>query len=340
METEYLDIVNKELHDIQQFFAHYYYPSRPLLSTLTNQQHALAVLPLLKPSTVIPPSSPPSSSHGTDTIHDGGDDLFDFSFLYHTYPPPPPSSCGGDGVEKDQYVADLRDRYKQLKAVQDQMHLELTRSRILKQSIQVVGVTKSDDHARLSPLQEKKGRHTESSQERTEPLPFGDSPRVMREPLISLPFNDSPAQTTATTTPTPAPKETTGAIITTTTTGTGTTTITTTMSTAATAKTANPIPVASQPRQTYPSTLKDVRRLTAMIYQFVKTFVSSYPFSTYVLLGLLLTVFLPIWPDCTNDVINRNPILNDRLPMTDHKIRRTFVPPVPEDLPRYPWPRH
>ncbi|KAF8931737.1 hypothetical protein BGZ47_011711 [Haplosporangium gracile] len=344
METEYLGIVNKELHDIQQFFIHYYYPSPLSLSTLTNQQHALAVLPLLKPSTFTPPSPPPSFSHDTDTIPNGGDDLFDFSSLYHTSPPPPPSSCGGDGVERDQYVADLRDRYKQLKAVQDQMHLELTRARILKQSIQVVGVTKPDDHARLSPMQEKRSGNMESGQERTEPLPFGDSPEVMRESLTSLPFNDSPAQTTATTTaPASVPKEATGTIITTTTTGTGTTTITTittTTSTAAAAKSADPVPITPQPSQTDSFTFKDVRRLTAMIYQDTKTLVSTYPVSTYALLGLLLALLFPGWLDCANNDINNNPIFKDQLPMTDHKIHHTFVPPVPEDVPRYPWPRH
>ncbi|KAF9124676.1 hypothetical protein BGX30_000842, partial [Mortierella sp. GBA39] len=345
--TEYLDIVNKELHDIQQFFAHYYYPSPPL----TNPQHAPTVLPLLKPNTT--PTSPsssslPSSSYDTDTLHGGGDDLFDFSSLYHTSPPPPPSSCR---EEMDQYVADLRDRYKQLKAVQDQMHLELTRSRILRQSIEVVGVTKVDDDARLSPspLQEKKkGGHSNVRREKNEPLPFSDSPGG-KESMTSLPFSESPASTTTTTKPTP--QETTGTTITTTTTGTGTTTITTTTSTV-TAETASPFPILPQePPQTNPFTLANVRRLTDMIYQDAKTLLSSSPIMTYTVLGMVFGVLLVCWLDCANydiDSINYNNnnhrVVYPQVPMTDQTTHSTFVPPVPEEsdppVPRYPWPRH
>ncbi|KAH7042380.1 hypothetical protein BKA57DRAFT_471878 [Linnemannia elongata] len=351
METEYLDVVNKELHDIQEFFAHYYYPSPPL----TNPQPALTVLPLLKPNTTLtsPPSfSPPSSSHDTDTLHGGDDDLFDFPSLYHTSPPPPPSSSCDE--EKDQYVADLRDRYKQLKAVQDQMHLELTRSRILRQSIEVVGVTKVDDDARVafSPMQEKKkGGHSGVGRE-IESSPFGDSPGVMGS-MASLPFNESSARTT--TIAGPAPHETTGTTITTTTTGTGTTIITTTTSTA-TAETGGSIPILPQElRQTNPFTIANVRRLIDMIYQDAKTLLSSSPIMTYTILGMVFGVLLVGWLDCANyDIDNMNIINNTnnndnnnhrivdlQAPMTDHPTHSTFGPAVPEDdTPRYPWPRH
>ncbi|KAF9545915.1 hypothetical protein EC957_010420 [Mortierella hygrophila] len=346
METEYLDIVNKELHDIQQFFAHYYYPSPPL----TNPQHALTVLPLLKPNTTLtsPPSSLPSPSYDTDTLHGGGDDLFDFPSLYHTSPPPPPSSCG---EEMDRYVADIRDRYKQLKAIQDQMHLELTRSRILRQSIEVVGVTKVDDDVRLSPspLQEKKkGEHSNVRREKIEPLPFSDSPGG-KESMTTLPFSESPASITTTTKPTP--QETTGTTIITTTTETGTTIITTATLTA-TAETAGPFSILPQePPQTSPFTLANIRRLTDMIYRDAKTLLSSSPIMTYTILGMVFGVLLVGWLDCANydiDSINNNNnnhrVVDPQAPMTDQTTQSTFVPPVPEEfvppVPRYPWPRH
>ncbi|KAG0062289.1 hypothetical protein BGZ90_003172 [Linnemannia elongata] len=350
METEYLDVVNKELHDIQEFFAHYYYPSPPL----TNPQPALTVLPLLKPNTTLtsPPSfPPPSSSHDTDTLHGGGDDLFDFPSLYHTSPPPPPSSSCDE--EKDQYVTDLRDRYKQLKAVQDQMHLELTRSRILRQSIEVVGVTKVDDDARVafSPMQEKKkGGHSVVGRE-IESSPLGDSPGVMGS-MASLPFNESSARITTTA---GSAHETTGTTITTTTTGTGTTIITTTTSTA-TAETGGSIPILPQEsRQKNPFTIANVRRLIDIIYQDAKTLLSSSPIMTYTILGMVFGVLLVGWLDCANyDIDNMNIINNTnnndnnnhrivdlQAPMTDHPTHSTFGPAVPEDdTPRYPWPRH
>ncbi|KAK3830269.1 MAG: hypothetical protein JOS17DRAFT_747438 [Linnemannia elongata] len=329
METEYLDIVNKELHDIQLFFAHYYHPS----PSHTNPPHAYSVLPLLKPNitpTSPPTSSQPSSSHDTDTFLGGDDDLFDFSSLYHTSPPPP-SSSGGE--EWNQYVADLRDRYKQLKAVQDQMHLELTRSRILRQSIEVVGITKVDDDARLSPssLQEKKkGGHSDAGREKTESLSFDDSPGVM-ESTTTLPFNESPGRTTSTTMP--AAQNTTGTTITTTTTGTGTTIITTTTSTTR-SETAGP--------------LAHVRRLTGTIYQNAKTLVSSSPIMTYTILGMAFGVLLVSWLDCANydnnNILNNNnshQVFDPLASVIGHTAYSTFAPPVPEnDAPRYPWPRH
>ncbi|KAG0059538.1 hypothetical protein BGZ89_000324 [Linnemannia elongata] len=309
METEYLDVVNKELHDIQEFFAHYYYPS----PALTNPQPALTVLPLLKPNTTLasPPSfSPPSSSHDTDTLHGGDDDLFDFPSLYHTSPPPPPSSSCDE--ENDQYVADLRDRYKQLKAVQDQMHLELTRSRILRQSIEVVGVTKVDDDARVafSPMQEKKkGGHSGVGRE-IESSPFGDSPGVMGS-MASLPFNESSARTT--TIAGSAPHETTGTTITTTTTGTD--------MIYQDAKTL----LSSSPVMTY--------TILGMVF------------------GVLLVGWLDcanydidnmnIINNTNNNDNNNHRIVDLQAPMTDHPTHSTFGPAVPEDdTPRYPWPRH
>ena len=239
-------------------------------------------------------------------------------------------------------MADLRDRYKQLKAIQDQMHLELTRSRILRQSIEVVGVTKVDDDTRLSPspLQKKKGEHSDESREMIEPLPLRDSLGVM-ESMTSMSFNESPARTTMK----PAPQETTTI---TTTTGTGTTIITTTTSTT-TAETAGSIPILPQePHRMNPFTFANVRRLTDMIYENAKTLLSSSPIMTYTILGMVCGVLLVGWLDCANYDINNidNNNNNHRVadlqaPMMDHTTQSTFVPPVPEnDAPRYPWPRH
>ncbi|KAG0282055.1 hypothetical protein BGZ96_000883 [Linnemannia gamsii] len=347
METEYLDIVNKELHDIQQFFAQYYYPP----PTTQHYQHALSVLPLLKP-TLTPPSSSLSSTVSTD---DHGDDLFDFPSLYHTSPPPSTNDSIGDAVERDQYVADLRDRYKQLKAVQDQMHLELTRSRILKQSIQSVNVTnKPDDGAKSSPLpfNGEKGAHLKSAYRTTEqPLPFADVP-----------------DRSTVTTPAP-PKETGGTVITTTTTGTstGATTITTTTSTAVgTTVTEDQDSIAQQqPRTRSPFTFTGVRRLTGMICQDTKTLISSFSHTRYILVSFVLAVlFLVGLLYCivnNNNSNNNNNVFGQHLPsMMDPRLHRMFVPlsphedthhklhqpcvprrpaPPPADDRRYPWPR-
>jgi hypothetical protein len=345
METEYLDIVNKELRDIQQFFAQYYYPTPITQQHPYPVQHAPTVLPLLKPILTSPPTSPPSSStHNTD---DHGDDLFDFPSLYHTSSPLSSFGSVGDAAERDQYVTDLRDRYKQLKAIQDQMHLELTRSRILKQSIQVVGVTnRLNDNATSSPLpsQEKRGAHFESAN------------RTMTEPVAHSPlsFADTPDRGTVST-PTP-PVETGGTIITTTTTGTGTgtTIITTTTSTAVgAAMNEGEDPTAQQQVcRRNPFTFTGIRRRTGMIYQDTKTLMSSFSLMRYALMGLVLGVLLVGWLDCTDNNNNGNNHNNhgnvfghQQLPVTSHKVHHTFFSspehtPPPKDGPRYPWPRH
>ncbi|KAF9926437.1 hypothetical protein FBU30_003970 [Linnemannia zychae] len=61
---------------------------------------------------------------------------------------------------EDQYVADLRDRYKQLKAIQDQLFLELTRSHILKQSM--MRSTENGAHADANSLPSETKTHSDS----------------------------------------------------------------------------------------------------------------------------------------------------------------------------------
>ncbi|KAG0360113.1 hypothetical protein BGZ54_009696, partial [Gamsiella multidivaricata] len=103
METQYLDSVNKELQDIERFFQELYnsHPSNPPAA------YASSLLPLLKFGSCKPS---PRSSNAPSTN----------SFIRSAV----------DDTDEDYAVADLRARYRQLKAVQDQLHIELTRSRI------------------------------------------------------------------------------------------------------------------------------------------------------------------------------------------------------------------
>ncbi|KAK3824487.1 MAG: hypothetical protein J3R72DRAFT_458161 [Linnemannia gamsii] len=205
METEYLNLVNKELHDIQQFFAHYYCSLDPSFSSPTTTTTPSILLPAQRTLTVLPllklPLTPPTS-HSQDTLRESNIDAsFDSSSTF-SFSSSAPSSYS----ERDQYVSDLRDRYKQLKAVQDQMHLELTRARILRQSMLLPAVVTGDkekenhvtcDDANPSSdsLQEG-GGHSEST--RQHEVSF--TPRT-----LSVPAPESTPESTTSTTATTAP---------------------------------------------------------------------------------------------------------------------------------------
>ncbi|KAF9932726.1 bud emergence protein 1 [Modicella reniformis] len=96
MEKEYLESVNGELREIERFFHDLYNPVSPTLPmTCTRRIH-----PLLK-------------------LHngDGGSNRF-FSRHY---------SSGLEALGDEFAIADLRARYNHLKAIQDQLHVELSR---------------------------------------------------------------------------------------------------------------------------------------------------------------------------------------------------------------------
>ncbi|KAG0005078.1 hypothetical protein BGZ79_006941 [Entomortierella chlamydospora] len=104
METEYLDIVNKEILEIELFFKELYSPSSCPSSIRLSASYTPRLLPLIKPS----------QNEGTSHSINGY------------------TISETDSVAEERFVADLRERYKQLKVVQDQLHVELTRLRIWK----------------------------------------------------------------------------------------------------------------------------------------------------------------------------------------------------------------
>ncbi|KAF9361535.1 hypothetical protein BGX26_002040 [Mortierella sp. AD094] len=108
METEYLDIVNKEILEIELFFKELYSPLSYSSSFRLPATYTPRLLPFLKPS---------QSERASRSLTDPAD-----------------SETGSEAEER--FVADLRERYKQLKVVQDQLHVELTRLRIWKLTTQ------------------------------------------------------------------------------------------------------------------------------------------------------------------------------------------------------------
>ncbi|KAF9172494.1 hypothetical protein BGX21_009452 [Mortierella sp. AD011] len=108
METEYLDIVNKEILEIELFFKELYSPSSCPSSIRLSASYTPRLLPLIKPS----------QNEGTSHSINGY------------------TVSEADNVAEERFVADLRERYKQLKVVQDQLHVELTRLRIWKLTTQ------------------------------------------------------------------------------------------------------------------------------------------------------------------------------------------------------------
>ncbi|KAG0272159.1 hypothetical protein BGZ95_012104, partial [Linnemannia exigua] len=307
--TEYLNLVNKELHDIQQFFAHYYCSLDPSISSPTTTpsillpaQRTLTVLPLLK----LPLTPRTSSSHDTLRENNNNDASFDTSSTF-SFSSSDPSSYS----ERDQYVSDLRDRYKQLKAVQDQMHLELTRARILRQSMLLPAVVADGnekvngvafDDASPSSVSLQGSGHSEST--RQHEVSFTPT-------TLSVPAPE----------PTPAPM-------------TSSTTTTT-------------APAASLTPQTQPL-FPDMLHMATKIFKDVKTSAchayKSVP-KRYIFLTLGLAVILGGLLDCDQDRLHNhkhdhNHRNNIHEPVIRDKLHRPVHPPPPEDVPRYPWPRH
>ncbi|KAF9981526.1 hypothetical protein BGZ75_007122 [Mortierella antarctica] len=122
METEYLDTVNKELLDIEHFFQSLY------ASSSLPPPYTPGILPLLKPATTTSHSSFAESS----SLHSG---LGSFTLG---------SDAGVPEVDMDHLAADLRARYKQLKVVQDRLHIELTKLHVWKQQQQTRQANQSE----------------------------------------------------------------------------------------------------------------------------------------------------------------------------------------------------
>ncbi|KAF9301806.1 hypothetical protein BGZ74_006228 [Mortierella antarctica] len=128
MATEYLAKVNQELLEIESFFQELYQSSSALPPTYTP-----GLLPYLRLNG--------ASSHGSDrrmsTASSYKDQLLDDFVLEGVATPvssAPSISLYSDSEEI--FTADLRVRYKELKAIQDQLHLELTRHQLWQERIQ------------------------------------------------------------------------------------------------------------------------------------------------------------------------------------------------------------
>ncbi|KAF9897997.1 hypothetical protein BX616_004644 [Lobosporangium transversale] len=112
METEYLDEVNRELRTIERFFQKYYGPALSSLSSVYTPE----LLPLLHPESVL--AGHQVGSAFTHTTQSTSSPISNDSRLENEI------------LGEERLVENLRARYMQLKAVQDQLHLELTRLRI------------------------------------------------------------------------------------------------------------------------------------------------------------------------------------------------------------------
>ncbi|KAF9113017.1 hypothetical protein BGX27_002369 [Mortierella sp. AM989] len=112
MESEYLDIVNKEILEVELFFKELY-SSTSTSSSILPATYTPGLLPFLK--------------------------LHDITFLQCTNCTrtfAAFSSSETNSEAEKHLVEDLRERYKQLKVIQDQLHLELTRLRIWERTSQ------------------------------------------------------------------------------------------------------------------------------------------------------------------------------------------------------------
>ncbi|KAG0319228.1 hypothetical protein BGZ99_005229 [Dissophora globulifera] len=117
METEYLDAVDKELREIERFFINLYKPAYASYST----PHASCdpgLLPFLNFGIY---KAPCPSSH-LDCPSTANNPTATYAC----------ANAESDDMAKEILVSDLRERYRQLKIVQDQLRIELTRLRIWK----------------------------------------------------------------------------------------------------------------------------------------------------------------------------------------------------------------
>ncbi|KAG0075298.1 hypothetical protein BGZ92_002968 [Podila epicladia] len=128
MATEYLAKVNQELLEIESFFQELYQSSSTLPPTYTP-----GLLPYLRLTG--------TSSHGSDrrlsTASSCKDQLLDDFVLEGVATPVSSAPSMSLYVDSEElFTADLRVRYKELKAIQDQLHLELTRHQLWQERIQ------------------------------------------------------------------------------------------------------------------------------------------------------------------------------------------------------------
>ncbi|KAF9433664.1 hypothetical protein BGZ76_009157 [Entomortierella beljakovae] len=144
METEYLDAVNKEILGIELFFKQLYDSTKTPSSCCTTGFKP-EVLPFLKPK------------------------LVDF---------PHNSHCTHNTVDyfSDESVAALQERYKQLKVVQDQLYLELTRLRIWK----ITSSTSNEIHSETSDAKPSKTSDAKPS----------DTPDTKLQPKVPIKYQD------------------------------------------------------------------------------------------------------------------------------------------------------
>ncbi|KAG0034127.1 hypothetical protein BGZ81_006153 [Podila clonocystis] len=128
MATEYLAKVNQELLEIESFFQELYQSSSALSPSYTP-----GLLPYLR----LTGASSLGSDRRMSTEPSHKDQLLDdFVFEGVTTPVSSMPSLSLYSDSEDVFTADLRVRYKELKAIQDQMHLELTRHHLWQERIQ------------------------------------------------------------------------------------------------------------------------------------------------------------------------------------------------------------
>lgn len=127
MATEYLEKVNQELREIESFFQELYQSSSALPAVYTP-----GLLPYLRLNG--------ASSHGSGRRMSTSSykDTFLDDFVLEGVATPVSSapSVSLFSESEEVFTADLRVRYKELKTIQDQLHLELTRHQLWKESVQ------------------------------------------------------------------------------------------------------------------------------------------------------------------------------------------------------------
>ncbi|KAF9367978.1 hypothetical protein CPB97_005094 [Podila verticillata] len=153
MATEYLEKVSQELREIESFFQELYQSSSALPPVYTP-----GLLPYLRLND--------ASSHGSgrrmSTSSYKDNLLDDFVLEGVTTPVSSAPSMSLFSESEEAFTADLRVRYKELKAIQDQLHLELTRHQLWKESVQHEKAsstsTSSSSSARLDQARQECGR--------------------------------------------------------------------------------------------------------------------------------------------------------------------------------------
>ncbi|KFH73244.1 hypothetical protein MVEG_00465 [Podila verticillata NRRL 6337] len=149
MATEYLEKVNQELREIESFFQELYQSSSAL-----PQVYTPGLLPYLR----LNDASSLGSGRRMSTSSYKDNLLDDFVLEGVTTPVSSAPSMSLFSESEEIFTADLRVRYKELKAIQDQLHLELTRHQLWKESVQYEKASSTSSTTRPDQARQERGR--------------------------------------------------------------------------------------------------------------------------------------------------------------------------------------